>query len=240
MITLTRPVDFTDYTILLPSIAVGNVGQLSVDLIISTRRLKRVGVAWHPALMPIFGPPAYQHDPGSKTTSCELYIDEKNKFATVQFRAPLVASHLDDFLQQLGKFFVEKKVGKVLILSSSHAYEKHTVETTPFEFLANEQFRNSYGTDITKQAWLEFKGSVIHGGGNAQKLLNMCTENEIPAFVLFKYVSEGDNSPDARQLIVELNRIYKMFDTESDGNIKLTVPISWNYLFGNESPEMIF
>lgn len=240
MISLIRPTDLSGYKALIPSIGVGNVAQLAVDLIIATLKLERIGTGWHSALMPVFGPPAYHHDNVNKTTSLEVYANQELKLVVFQIRSPLVASLVDRFHQDLLEFLAANKFSEVIILTSSHAYEKHSVETSPFEYIANEQFKSLHKDTLDKQNWPEFTNNVLHGGGNGKKLLALCTERDIPAFLLFKYVSEGDNSPDASQLLGELNKLHKLFERDENGQVKFTTPLSWNLLFGNEPPELIF
>ena len=47
-----------------PCISVGNVGQLAVDLVVSTLGLQRVGWIQDTALLPIVGNDAFDHTPG--------------------------------------------------------------------------------------------------------------------------------------------------------------------------------
>lgn len=48
-----------------PCVSVGNVAQLTVDVIINTLQLARVGHLHHPSLLPLVGSAAYSH-----TTHC--------------------------------------------------------------------------------------------------------------------------------------------------------------------------
>lgn len=47
MINLQNNVSLAGYTVIFPSVCVGNVAQLSVDLIISTLELRKVASVWH-------------------------------------------------------------------------------------------------------------------------------------------------------------------------------------------------
>lgn len=64
-----------------PSISVGNVGQLTVDLLINTLKLPRVGYLKDPALLPLVGNDAFDHThpSGYLHTSAEgvsLFVDQ--------------------------------------------------------------------------------------------------------------------------------------------------------------------
>ena len=64
-----------------PSISVGNVGQLTVDLLVNTLQLPRVGYLNDPAILPLVGNDAFDHTrpSGYLHTSAEgkvlVYID---------------------------------------------------------------------------------------------------------------------------------------------------------------------
>ena len=49
-----------------PSVSVGNVAQLAVDLLISSLRLSRVGWLRDPALLPLVGNDAFDHTPSRR------------------------------------------------------------------------------------------------------------------------------------------------------------------------------
>lgn len=91
-----------------PSISVGNVGQLAVDLMINTLKLPRVGYLSDPAVLPLIGNDAFDHTQpaGHLHTSAEgtlcdyfmsssllthsvVYASKELQLAIVQFRAPI-------------------------------------------------------------------------------------------------------------------------------------------------------
>ncbi|XP_055374890.1 proteasome assembly chaperone 2 [Condylostylus longicornis] len=234
MITFKEDVDLTGYSVIIPSICVGNVAQLAVDLIIATLEMKRIGSGYHNACMPIMGPPAYHHD-NTKTVSLELYQDAEKKLVVFQLRSPLVSVYIDEFHKDLLKFITTNKISKAYILSSSHAYERHDVNSSLFAYMQSGEFINE---NLDQYSWQKYNKKIIFGGGNAKKLFDECINSNIPAFLLFNYVSEGDNSVEASQLVGEISKVVNLF--EKDVNVKLVIPISWQFLFGNSIPDLIF
>lgn len=226
------------YTVILPSVGVGNVAQLTTDLLIATLKMDKVATCWHRAIVPLLGPRAFAHDSDSITTACELYVSAEKKLGIFQIRTPLVATLMQDFFNQLVQHLVNQKVDRLIILTSSHAYEKHTVSASPFEYVANEMFTERIKPGINQ--WNAFDGSLIFGGGYANALLAVATANQLPAIVLFKYVSEGDNTPDATQLVGQLNGWLNLLPLNDEGAAKLIVPISWKYLYGDAPPDQIY
>lgn len=232
--------DFNGYTVIIPSICVGNAAQLACDLLISSKNLKRVGSICHPALIPVYGPSAYQHEPEEKIAACELYESKEDKLLVFQFRSPFISRHIADFHNELTK--IVENAAKVVILSGSFGFEKRIIEACPYEYKASENFKEFHKEQLKEVKWKEFEGETIFGGGNALQLFNVLEEKKCPVMLLFRYLLEGDNSTDASLIIKELSDLCDGFlGLKSDkGGIKLTVPISWKLLFGNDIPELIF
>ncbi|XP_055917412.1 proteasome assembly chaperone 2 [Eupeodes corollae] len=232
-------INLEGYTAIVPSIGVGNAGQLACDLIISTLKLKRIGNIWHEALIPITGPSAFQHEPNTKAASCEVYVDDSKKVLAIQLRSPLISMHLNDFHEELVGLL--QKCSRVIILTSSFGYEKHTIEASSFEYIANKEFKQNHADRLGALQWTEFSGEVVHGGGNALKLYKALEASNVPALLLFKYVLEGDNTMDASQLVKELDDLLEEeIKMKSGSSLKLTAPVSWKLMYGNEVGDLIF
>lgn len=243
MLKYAKKTNLDGYTVIFPSCGVGNVAQLTVDLLIATLRMERSATGWHRAIVPLIGPAAYAHTADAKTTACELYTAADHKLAVFQMRTPLVAALMADFFAQLIDHLVEQKVARLIVLTSSHAYEKHSVSTTPFEFRANVKMGEIIGLDRTH--WSPFVGDFIFGGGYANALL-AATAHRLAAVIMFKYVSEGDNTPDATQLLAQLNG-WLSFLPQPPANagpnapkVRLVIPSSWKFLYGNTPPDHIY
>lgn len=70
--------------------------------------------------------------------------------------------------------------------------------------------------------------------------MSVASRKGIPTLILFKYVSEGDNSVDAVSLLEELNVGFNYVDRDTSGKIKIVFPMSWKSLFGNPLPEHMY
>jgi proteasome assembly chaperone 2 len=53
--SLANTVNFQDATLILPALSVGNIGQLTGDVLIQTLQLEKVGYLEHPAVVPFAG-----------------------------------------------------------------------------------------------------------------------------------------------------------------------------------------
>ena len=113
MIKIQEGLDLTGYTLILPSVAVGNVGQLSVDLLISTLELKKCGRIFNSAFIPIVGADPYDETNQEICTSLDLYYSSEKKLVVLQIRAPVVKKPTH-FLYLIRNFIVDKKILKVI------------------------------------------------------------------------------------------------------------------------------
>ncbi|RWS31754.1 proteasome assembly chaperone 2-like protein [Leptotrombidium deliense] len=86
--------DWSDFTFILPVVAVGNVGQLAVDILLSSllekQKCKFVGRFVSDALLPVGGPNAYSlfFKSNEVMTTCQLYECVDHKLVIMQQRAP--------------------------------------------------------------------------------------------------------------------------------------------------------
>ncbi|XP_036330746.1 proteasome assembly chaperone 2 [Rhagoletis pomonella] len=232
--------DVKNCTVIIPSICVGNAAQLACDLLIASKKMKRVGSLMHPALIPVFGPSAYQHEPDERVAACEIYECANNKLIVIQFRTPLISRHAQSLHNYLAELVQQAQ--RVVILGASFGFEKREIGTSPYEYCVSDAFRKSHEAQLANVKWIEFKGEMIFGGGNGLQLFRLLQEKQVPVMLLFRYVLEGDNSTDATLIVRELNDLCSTFlqlETE-DNAIKLTVPVSWKLLFGNEVTAFIF
>ncbi|XP_004520689.1 proteasome assembly chaperone 2 [Ceratitis capitata] len=233
-------IDFRGYTVIIPSICVGNAAQLACDLLIASKEMERIGSLMHPGLIPVFGPSAYQHDPDERVASCEIYQSKTDKLIVIQFRTPLISRHAQSFHSYLAQLVQQAE--RVVVLGASFGFEKREIGTSPYEYCVSENFRESHKTELDNVKWMEFKGDVVFGGGNGLQLFHILKDKQIPVMLLFRYVLEGDNSTDAKLIIKELNDLCSSFlQLKLEGEkMKLIVPISWKLLFGNDVTSLIF
>lgn len=223
-----------DYRLLIPSTCVGNVSQLTCDLIIENFQMPKIGEVFHPSIVPLVGASAFSHIKDSFTTAAEIYVDESKKIAILQLRTPLAAPLMGDFFKKLSDFAKTQQVKEVIILTASYGYEKHLVTGCDYGYKSNKDH------DLTAIGVPQTTTPKILGGGYAVKLLEALTTANVTGLILFKYVSEGDNIPDAVTLLLKLNELIKIIEEDSGGKPRLEMPVSWKYLFGNRPPMEIY
>ncbi|XP_026761476.2 proteasome assembly chaperone 2 [Galleria mellonella] len=234
--------DLNEYTLIVPSVAVGNVGQLSCDLLISSLQMKKIASVYSPALIPVLGYDPYNLQSNSLSSSCEIYKSDRKNIVVLQLRAPLICKSARIFLEEIIKRFKEKNIKDIIILTSSFAHENKHISTSPFRFVASES--SLYKKKILDLHWIEHKcvdsPLKIYGGGFSSLLYEICQENSMPCLILYKYCSEGDNIPDAYDMISHLSSVVPLFSDKFDLLSQMIQPVSWKLLFGRPPPRDIY
>ncbi|KAL2927545.1 Proteasome assembly chaperone 2 [Bienertia sinuspersici] len=106
-------------TLVLPALSIGNVGQLAVDLLISSKRAERIGYLDDPYILPCIGNDAFGPLPqGDLALPLEVYDSASNKLTIVQQRSPVVKGMMVQFAQNLADFAVSAGMEHVVVLSS--------------------------------------------------------------------------------------------------------------------------
>ncbi|CAL8237369.1 unnamed protein product [Boreogadus saida] len=252
------PPSFKGFTLILPAIAVGNVAQLAVDLIVSTLSMKRVGYMHTDCLVPMVGPNPYAtsaEDAGELHTTAEVYRDAEKKLAVLQIRSPLIQSRSRKFRKLLVSWIKASEFSRTVVLSSSHAYQRddQQLKGTPLRYLVTPAMRTASGPALAELGWVEmerlspYPGLVeaeprlsIPGGGVTKGLFTDGCQEELCLAVVLVFCSEGDNVPDAFTLVNHLNEWLLLVDNDKRGAQKWKVPGSWRLLFGSSHPPSIF
>uniref|UniRef100_A0A8C5C2T6 Proteasome assembly chaperone 2 n=1 Tax=Gadus morhua TaxID=8049 RepID=A0A8C5C2T6_GADMO len=226
-----------------PAIAVGNVAQLAVDLIVSTLSMKRVGYMHTDCLVPMVGPNPYAT---SAEDAGEIHTTAEGICHNFFYRSRSVLN-----MQKKSWFVLTSEFSRTVVLSSSHAYQRddQQLKGTPLRYLVTPAMRTASGPALTELGWMEmerlspFPGLVeavprlsIPGGGVTKGLFTDGCQEELCLAVVLVFCSEGDNVPDAFTLVNHLNEWLLL----KRGAQKWKVPGSWRLLFGSSHPPSIF
>lgn len=254
--------DWNDYTLLIPCVSVGNVPQLTTDLLISTlieaNDCQLCGYIYSSALMPLSGPDPYRINGQIIATSSQLFECNERKLLIIQQRTPLFKELRKEFYESLSKWLSRHRLNRILILTSS--FIEHLVSALtsgdcyPLKYLTNKTFKEDeqqlkeYLKCESVERVDEFSlestpEGVIHipGSGSAKSLLKQFDKYSIPAIALVLYCSEGDNRPHAFSFADRINEWLNLIDNKSSDKKKpWIVPFSWRLLFGDEAPKTIY
>lgn len=265
--TVSRSDQWEGYTLILPSISVGNVGQLTTDLLISTLSCNSVGYLHDESIIPLCGNDAYGNTgvaQGSLVTSTEVYKCKEKQLIIVQQRSPLVKGKQKDFRKKLLTWVKECKFEKVILLCSTYSHERidSQISGSPFRYLATpsltpnipadlqwqqlEKRENTWGGEketVPESTPEETRGIYVPGGGIAKKLFEDCCREQVALATLMVFCSEGDNIPDALTLVTHLNQWLKLVqEPTGEGNrtSPWRIPRSWDLLYGSAVESSIY
>lgn len=234
MINFTENTPLNDYTLLIPSVSVGNVGQLTNDLLISGLNLKSIGTAYHKAIIPAVGSNPY-NPKENICVACELYADKKNKIAILQLRTSIEQKFAEEYFNDLKNFVSEQKFKEVIILASTYAHEQHNIMSGHYRYITSGKDDVFKELNILPMEESENGIYLIYGSGYAVKLHSILS-SIIPSSILIKYTSEGDNRPDAYSM---LNVIGSILGIKSDLK-DVKQPYSWDLVYGGPPPVGIY
>ncbi|XP_046906610.1 proteasome assembly chaperone 2 [Hypomesus transpacificus] len=251
------PSSFKDFTLIMPAISVGNVGQLAVDLIISTLNMCRVGYIHTDCLIPMVGNNPYAtsaEDANELHTNAEVYAAPELNLAVLQIRTPVIQTKSKKFRKLIVCWIKASGFSKTVVLSSSHAYQRDDQQLlgTPLRYLATPALQEVMKS-VKELEWREMERVsasmgvpdseqllYIPGGGPTKGLFTDSCAEDIPLAVLLIFCSEGDNVPDAFSLLNYLNDWLHLVDKPSQSSPKWTIPPSWRLLFGSGIPPALF
>lgn len=120
MVKIIEDINIEDYTLIIPSVAVGNVGQLCTDLLIFNLGLRRIGYIFSPVLIPVIGLDPYNENSQSICTTLDIYVGIEKKIVVIQIRSPLVIKSTQ-LLNELLKFVIDNKLKKVKVMGSKYS-----------------------------------------------------------------------------------------------------------------------
>lgn len=232
LFNFSEKVNLEGYSFLLPSVSVGNVPQLTIDLFITTFKLKKISTVWHPAIIPCVGPDPY-YDGEDICTACELFINKEMKLIAMQLRSGLEPKFGMSFFHELKNELGNFKLKQIIILTSIFDYELHNINSNKFFYICDNNSHEECSN--MQKLHKDINGRyILNGGGFGLKLYEFL--NNIRCVIVGKYVSEGDNRPDACSLLIKLLPLVGIQNNISE----IIYPSSWKYVFGGPAPSGIF
>ncbi|KAK1560357.1 hypothetical protein Q3G72_025658 [Acer saccharum] len=105
--------------LVLPALSIGNVGQLAVDLLVSSTRAETVGYLDDPFVLPCVGNDAYWPIPGGDLAlPLQAYESSSSGMTLVQQRSPVVKGMMIEYAKNLAEFAATNGKKHVVVLSS--------------------------------------------------------------------------------------------------------------------------
>ncbi|XP_074644976.1 proteasome assembly chaperone 2-like [Tubulanus polymorphus] len=246
-----------DKTLIIPAVSVGNVGQLAVDVIISTLNAKRIGYIYTNCILPVVGNDPYASKVTDSScllmTACEVFEDEQNDLVIMQQRAPFAKGKSQEYREWLLNWIKDIGFKDVIILTSCHSHMRIDQQLfgTQLRHVTSSTFPKEHKEKImTDLNWKELEEippeagldheqshNYMPGAGIAKKLYESMSQENISALCVLTFCSEGDNVQDAIRLATHLNTWKNLIkDKESAWKI----PVSWRLFYGSKSDQTLF
>ncbi|KAK3257284.1 hypothetical protein CYMTET_33623 [Cymbomonas tetramitiformis] len=249
-----KHIDFEGCTLIAPTVSAGNLGQLTVDLLVSTLSLVRVGYLEDDNVLPCIGNDPYNAEPtGSLALGLELYSDSKRTIVCLQQRAPAMPGRSRAFAKNLSKWISASKFKDVIVLAgveaawrteqriglgfqlryvcSSSDGKLERCEALGWKLLEDEAFVHGFGQlgkdESRSPPWPLFQ--AIAAG-----------ENSPQALALMGFVNEGDNIPDALQLATVLANYLNLEGFGDGSSYQWRIPPSWAHLYGPPQDDCLY
>lgn len=224
----TCPKIWPDYTLVMPVCAVGNIGQLACDLVISTLLSKRecqlVGRLYSPCLMSVVGPNAFSLK-GPPTSSTEVYESKKHKLVIMQQRTSYFKNLKHLYIEELVHWIKESKFDRVLVLTSSFAQcnpdtsqlgqlTSCSVSTITTNLFEKDESWSSLGLkqipDRRTSKVVQDGLTYLPGSGITKPLIKACEKANIPTAFLVDFCSEGINIQDCYEVVNIVDRLLNL------------------------------
>lgn len=240
-----QPIDKTaakiwpGYTLIIPVSAVGNVGQLTCDLLISTlldrRECQFVGRIYSPALMAVVGPNPFSLN-GPATTSTEVYVSNKWKLVIIQQRTSQYKEIWNLYAQDLVDWIKQSKFDQVFVLTSSFGEcnpdlsrleqyrimndSIYTITTSSFDH-NKEQWKKlnlKPVKDKNDSLFVEDGMSFMPGSGITKLLMKILEKSSIPAAFIVSFCSEGINTAECYEVAHVIDRYVGLSHISSESS----------------------
>lgn len=235
--------NITGSTLIIPSISIGNIPQLSIDLLIHTLNFIKIGTLDDVYLYPFASPIDYSKSSKKGIShSIEIFYNEELNLTLIQQRSPILPSYITSYVSEIIipfiKFFTFKKI---VILDSLDAGLFEHVNAGDIEIYNSESLL-SKSLESLKLNNEKLLDEQIDQHSNYVKYLlqelnlprNESSKNnelnDIDVNVLVSFVYEGDNFYDGEKLAFKLSDFLNI-NKKIDHWVR---PVSWFGAYGDK------
>ncbi|KAG0353995.1 PAC2 family-domain-containing protein [Gamsiella multidivaricata] len=149
---------FKGTILILPSVSIGNVPQLTTDLLLATLKLDRVGCIEDENVIPVVGPADKPHEatsplsatattaPGSAASGAglslavEVFQSKDGKWTLIQQRSPTVRHRSHFYADNLVQFIKDAEFDQVVLLASADGARRVDIQlrsSTPVRYISS-------------------------------------------------------------------------------------------------------
>jgi len=237
--------EWREYRLVMPTISVGQVGQLAIDLLLNNlhNKLRRIGIIYSDAVLPVSG---VDRSGSHLCASLELYECTEHKLVILQQRAPFVKGRVPSFRRRLVEWV--KRVGFVetIVFAGVSAHirkdEELQCNDIPFRFITTDpQIREKL---VTEHQWKEYGSSKpqdetsttttttatfeVPGSGILKSLYEDCVEADVCLCAYIMFCNPGNTVYEAMKLIEHFNTLVGTSGGVGAMRREMKTPASWN------------
>ncbi|KAK9136437.1 hypothetical protein Syun_015767 [Stephania yunnanensis] len=141
-------------TLIMPALSTGNVGQLAIDLLVSTMNAERIGYLDDPFVLPCVGNDAYGPTPtGVLALPLEAYVSFHNSLTLIQQRSPVIKGMMIEFAKHVAEFAAANGREHVIVLSSLSAGRNPKVDDLRETYYISSSTEDGRDDDCEKMGW---------------------------------------------------------------------------------------
>uniref|UniRef100_A0A1B6E4L8 Proteasome assembly chaperone 2 n=1 Tax=Clastoptera arizonana TaxID=38151 RepID=A0A1B6E4L8_9HEMI len=238
-----------DYTAILPAISTGNVGQLTIDLLIASTSAKKIATFWHPGILSVVGHNAFDSNSSEVTHSFEVYASEKCCLVFFQLRSPILKNFEDEFKDLIYTYLIKEQVKELIILASAldiKKFESQVIYPDSVRYSLGIKSRPETAQNLRALKCIELENNETEDLKEdpalrlVLKLIDHCNKNDYSCILLLKYCGEGDTTDHAHSVAYLLDGMYHMLSQQTDNPPKFKIPPSWDLIFGNHTAENLY
>jgi len=257
--------DWTQFTVVIPAVSVGNVGQLAADLLIATLSPRLAGSYYCDSVLPVVGNDPFathlQTESQQLATAVQVYESAEHRVVIVQQRAPCVRGKAGAYVDELLAWIQACRFKRVVMLTSMFAHERRDVQITGLQmrYLATSKasgdathLKDAGFVPLESRPPMDFDPPAsggerepifIPGGGIAKQFYLKCAAADVAAVVMLVFCAEGDNISDALVLASFSNSMLQLVPaTPPAGKDRCIwkIPSSWRLQFGSHIDRTLF
>jgi proteasome assembly chaperone 2 len=237
-----------------PTLSVGKVGGLAVDLLVSTYDAPRVGWLEDENVLPVVSNDALARLPRAEallSTNLEVFQDADNKVTYVQQRAPVIQNHNALFVKSLLQWIRESKFSEVVLLTSVDSARRivpaqfYDPQTVVGRYVASGGARpkgDQFGWPLLEEGDFD---SAFKKTSFTHMMSEACKKEGITVSLLAIFCAEGINIPHAFAMADGLfhylamspprDSSQKPSDDGKHAPPRWHPPTSWHHLLGVSS-----
>jgi len=225
-------------TLLLPALTVGNIGQLSIDLIIASLNVPRVGFIDSPAVVPLCGNDAFTRNQGHLATAVECFYNQELNTLLLQQRAPVLRGKGNQFSKSLLELVKREAVKDVFLISSlNSAIRSQCMMERPIVRVLTDSDENKKIMEAIGCLPLEneYLNDLLNPGTVSERIFNLCKKEGVVVTILVAFCAEGDNLPEATNVAQLIHSFLRAKRGIPSNPVQWKAPPSWSVMF-NGSP----